>query len=281
MIRTKITAVVITALLSLFAASGQIIFQDTFNDSNAPVWGDINMDLSARQAGGALSSTYTGAASPPPLLQAPVILNGQLLMRIQNTTSGNTNGTLFVDLANDFGPSLVGQEWTLSYSQLITGTGIGAGWCGFSVGVNNPPNTPFANGFGFILGDTGGWAAWNGGTIVGQGTVNAAGGVAHKWYDLTATFDDVAGTVSVDYEDVVNGTINLGIFTTSFAGQSTRYVGLRNHRDALGYDPGPDGTWADMYVDNLQIEVIPEPATLGLFALVGGGLLWFRKRYAI
>ncbi|RKX45869.1 MAG: hypothetical protein DRP64_04065 [Verrucomicrobia bacterium] len=33
-------------------------------------------------------------------------------------------------------------------------------------------------------------------------------------------------------------------------------------------------TFADM-------TVIPEPATLGLFALVGGGMLWFRKRFSI
>ncbi len=31
----------------------------------------------------------------------------------------------------------------------------------------------------------------------------------------------------------------------------------------------------------LSLEVIPEPATIGMFAAMGGGLLWFRRRFTI
>jgi len=31
----------------------------------------------------------------------------------------------------------------------------------------------------------------------------------------------------------------------------------------------------------VSFEVIPEPATLGLFALLGGGMLWVRNRFMI
>ena len=41
-----------------------------------------------------------------------------------------------------------------------------------------------------------------------------------------------------------------------------------------------NGDWDTMtFVDN--VSVVPEPATLGLFGLLGGGLLWIRKRSAI
>jgi hypothetical protein len=33
------------------------------------------------------------------------------------------------------------------------------------------------------------------------------------------------------------------------------------------------------YFDDLTVTVIPEPATLGLVALLGGGMLWIRKRF--
>ena len=38
---------------------------------------------------------------------------------------------------------------------------------------------------------------------------------------------------------------------------------------------------AGVWVDDMQLTVIPEPATLGLFGLVGGGMIWVRKRFTI
>ena len=38
---------------------------------------------------------------------------------------------------------------------------------------------------------------------------------------------------------------------------------------------------AGVWVDDMDLTVIPEPATLGLFGLLGGGLLWTRKRFTI
>ena len=38
------------------------------------------------------------------------------------------------------------------------------------------------------------------------------------------------------------------------------------------YDAGNDWT---------EFNVIPEPATFGLVALLGGGMLWIRKRFTI
>lgn len=38
---------------------------------------------------------------------------------------------------------------------------------------------------------------------------------------------------------------------------------------------------AGVWIDDMQLTVIPEPATLGLFGILGGGLLWTRKRFSI
>lgn len=41
------------------------------------------------------------------------------------------------------------------------------------------------------------------------------------------------------------------------------------------------GSGNNFYVDNLQIEVIPEPATIGLFGLVGATGIFIRRKFAV
>ncbi len=251
----KSTSIVVAVLLASLTANAQIIFQDTFDDSTTPTWGQVNNDLVARQAGGTTSSTYSAwsDAGADPLTDS-VIFSQALLMRDINTV-----GDSYVDLNTDFGAFLSGQEWVLSYSQFRTGSGLGDGWSGIAVGVNNPSGTPFATGFGFFMSDLGHWAVFNGTTVVEEGLIgyNTAG----TWYNMVFTVDEAAGTVSVDFADAASGTINLGTFTTSFGAASGRFVGLRNHVNTL-----VAGTYADMYTENLQIEVIPSPE-IGLIAV--------------
>jgi len=251
--KITIGVIAVVALLGSLSANAQIIFQDTF-DGGGAAWGDLGFNLAARQAGGTTSSTYTltGGGTVP---GDSVVFNDAVLMRIHNTSGTAAGGLCLVDLDTDFGTTLTGQEWALSFSSLRTGTGIGAGWSGFSVGINNPPGTPFANGFGFILRGTGEWVAFNGSTDVGSGTITY--GAAHHWFDIIATFDEVTDTVSLDFIDDLGTRTNLGTFPTSFGVGSTRFVGFRNHADAVSPD-----TWVDMYVEDVQIEVlssIPPP----------------------
>ncbi len=250
----KLTAVAVVALLGSLSANAQILFQDTFDGGGAP-WGDLSFNLAARQAGGTTNSTYTltGDGEVP---GDSVIYNDAVLMRIHNTSNTDAGGSVaFVNLDTDFGPDLLNTTWTLSFSSVRTGSGIGAGWSGFSVGINNPPYTPFANGFGFILQGLGGWAAFNGEVQVGSGSIPY--GAAHHWYDIIATFDEGADTVSLDFIDDLDVSTNLGTFPTTFTNGTTRFVGFRNHVDGIAAE-----TWADMYIENLQIEVnssIPPP----------------------
>ncbi|RKX34512.1 MAG: hypothetical protein DRP64_20010, partial [Verrucomicrobia bacterium] len=40
---------------------------------------------------------------------------------------------------------------------------------------------------------------------------------------------------------------------------------------------------AGVWIDDVDVTItpIPEPATLGLFGLIGGSMLWIRKRFTI
>ena len=251
----QLTVVAIVALLASLSANAQIIFQDTFNAPNSS-WGDINNDLAARQAGGTTMSTYTLVNGGDPGTSS-IIFDNYLWMRIENIQGDN-----FVSLDTGFGPSLLHTTWTLSFSSFRGGSGVGHGWSGFSVGTNNPPGTPFANGFGLIIRGAGGWTAFNGGTIVGEGNLGFA--MAHNWYDITATFDEASNTVSVVMDHSTEGVVNLGTFPTSFGTAGTRFVGLRNFVDAIA-----DTTQVEMFTDNLQIEVhsVIPPPEIGLIAI--------------
>ncbi len=230
-----------------------IIFQDTF-DGSVVAWGVLNDNLAARQAGGTTNSTYAlstgGVVGGDAVIFSDATLDSDFLMaRVHNTSGIAASGIASVDVDTDFGPALVGQEWVLSFSQRRDGSGLGNGWSGFAVGVDNPPGTPYANGFGLIITGLGSWQAFNGTTLVGSGALGHA--AANRWYDITATFNEMADTVSVDYTAAISGTIHLGTFPTSFGSGSTRFVGLRNYVTSLA-----DGTWADMKTENLQIKVL-------------------------
>ena len=101
-------------------------------------------------------------------------------------------------------------------------------------------------------------------------------------YDFSINIDEVADTL--DYTmNMITGvdagnsysspsidisTINLG---------ADRKIGLEQYTQQAPGVPGFQ-TWL---IDDLTIDAIPEPATFGLFALMGGGLVWMRKRFTI
>ncbi len=259
----------LTAAVVAMAAGSQaaVIFSDDFTGGSGG-WGDLNLNLAARQAGGSVGSTYTAPAGGPPgsIVAAVHGFDDSIFMR--QTVAGSQS----FSLDQDFGAALSGQEWNLSFTSMRTGdpTVAWSGWNGFSVGSDSPAGAPFANGFGFIIGAHGNWSVFNGGAAVGSG--NVGGAIAHDVYDIEATMNEGTGLVAIDFSNGALGTVNLGSFSTSFAGGG-RYVDFRNHVDDM-----TGATYYDMLTDNIVIETIPEPATLGLFALIGGGMLWIRKR---
>ena len=265
----KLTSITIVALLISLSANAQIIFKDTFDTAAAAVWGDVNADLVTRQAGGTTNSSYT-TVNGGTVTTDSVLLSNQLLTRVAINAGGSTS----VSLDTDFGPNLLNTVWSLSFSTLRNGNGIGNGWSGFGVGVNSPAGAPFANGFGFIMTGLGGWQVFNGGTLVGNGNIGYAS--ANKWYDIKATIDEAADTVSIDFTDAANGTTNLGTFSTSaaFNNFDGRYVDFKNFVASMP----PAGTFADMWTENVQIEVLsvnspPEIGNVTLDVLPGTNAL--------
>jgi len=162
-----------------------------------------------------------------------------------------------------------------------------------------------ANHFGFTSGMT---AASDGNIVYGAGhtahyfgiwqNVTANGsGTADGTLDYTLSFDayqssTIAGgawlVATIQMLDGVGGYMeaSMGAIGTpsGLPADSWQPVELTFSADA-GFDgsqiqiflQGAGGT----YVDNVDLVAVPEPATLGLFGLLGGGMLWIRKRFTI
>ena len=64
----------------------------------------------------------------------------------------------------------------------------------------------------------------------------------------------------------------------SFTGDWAGDVSLNTGDRLIMVSGAADGSISDFAVDNLSYDIIPEPATFGLFALFGGGILLIRRR---
>jgi len=122
---------------------------------------------------------------------------------------------------------------------------------------------------------------------------------ADEWYHVSMLMGDIwewaYAEISLYYDDPANVFATKTIYS-DFAGtgwwstmsQLDWYVpstlasqggqlgiSIRNAGDIYLPDPGINGTW--MAVDNVSIEAIPEPATMGLVGIFGAGLLFARR----
>jgi len=258
----KLTAIAMVALLGSLAANATVVFNDTFTGTSGVLLSDLSVNnLVARQAGGTTSSTYTigGTANSSGALYGD-------LYSYQVMTSAAGGDHVTMDLDTDFGSSLAGNQWSISYielSQSDGGPGNWGGWAGLFIGSTRG----FGTELGVLFRPDGAWSVFNGFTELHAGAAGELVG-EDAISSVNVAFDEVANTVSVS-----QGTFDMGTYPMAFAGGS-RFVQFRTHWD------GGNGTSTtlDTLQDDVTITVIPEPATLGLFALVGGGMLWIRKR---
>jgi len=264
---TVVAMVAMVALLGSLAANATVVFNDTFAGTSGAAEGDINGDLAIRQALGTTSSSYTLGGTA----------NGALslyyyLYSYQTLTSPVGGDHVTMDLDTDFGSSLAGNQWSLSYRELQAQTT--AEWGGWSaVHVGNTRGLSAGAEFGAFFRPNGEWFITTEGGLIAAGAGTLLGATT---YDVEINFDEVANTVSVSQQihDDSLPAFDLGTYALNFAGGS-RYVQYRTHVD------GGTAALLQTLQDDIQIEVVPEPATLGLFALIGGGMLWIRKRMAI
>ncbi len=128
---------------------------------------------------------------------------------------------------------------------------------------------------------------------LGAGTLNLSGNGYFLAGNLIFGNQSVAGTVNMIGSSILhagvltylNGDVTSTINMTDSAwliinGDQTG-LGLENNR-IVASGAGESIAVAYNAVDNrTEYTVIPEPATMGLFALIGGGMLWIRKRFMI
>jgi hypothetical protein len=255
----------------LMQAPGEVVFLDTF-DRTAELYTDINANLVARQAGGTTGSSYTGTINGGggglTLGSNGNLGSDTLLLR----TDGPATSAEYtsVDLDTDFGSSLVDQQWTFSYRTRLQRAIGYSGYTGFAVG--NPADTTSGagNGVSFQIAPTGGWTLYSAGSLVGSGNLGEV--TYYNNYTVTGTFDEALGTAafSVYFETSMN-TVDTGSFAVSFADDG-RFFELRNHLNTTTADGVVDAVF-----DNLKIETIPEPATLGMMGIAAFGILMVRR----
>jgi len=240
----KVVAIALTALLGALSANAAVIFKDVFDGGEAGP-GDLNQNLVARQAGGTTSSTYTLNGT---LNASTEILSGVVLSKI-DIAAGNDFALL--DLDTDFGPSLAGHVWSISYDGDLINSGASGpegfgGWAGFFIGGTRG----FGADFGVIFRPDGAYSVFSGFTEIDLGT--GLSGVTEA-YSVKATFNETLNTVSLFHMSSGGGTNLLGTYPQVFAGGS-RYVQFRSHVDG-----GDEAMIIDSYLDNVMIETLPVP----------------------
>ncbi len=269
------------------------IFQDTF-DHGGTFTDDINENIPGRQAGGLLSSTYSefhGNGGNAWLLDdGPGFINGTDLLLLRTAPAQDSSDQIGVGLDTDFGTALAGTLYTVTYDCRQDNLG-GAStdmWQGFSFG-----DTPVTGGvldpnadFGIIFRQTGDWSVFLDGTmVIGSGLSDYGidtGIRPGTSFKATFQFDETVAspTVSGTIETAALGAVNLGTLALDALGLGTglenpgRFFELRAHQ---GNPVDAASSLSDWRIDDLQIDVVPEPASMVLLGLGGAALLRRRR----
>jgi len=257
--KSTLGVITVVALLAPLSANAVVVFEDTFDTVlQTEQWDDPSIDLAIRQTGGTTNSTYTLSMTTNntfrlgPVL-AGVGLNQPALLRRTPAGSGDT----ILNLDTDFGSSLAGKPWSLSYDgYLSVGNPPGiVGWVGFSVGDPSETGSAGLSVLGFQQGT---FQILNSNSLVG--TIHVGTSMANNKYNLIVDFDEGAQTVQLTFSNAVTNVTSQTFSTVGAWTNSSRFVQLK-HKTFAASTPGI----VDYYVDNLMIEsnYVQPPLVIG------------------
>ena len=110
--------------------------------------------------------------------------------------------------------------------------------------------------------------------IMGLGLDTQLDAYRSGWLNFELSVNLTTGQTNLTWDNLDNSdgaTYDLGTFDTSAYAFAPNEVGVHQRRVAV----------PTIGMDNLSVETIPEPATLGLLASVGTGLLFIRRKLMI
>ncbi len=270
---SRITARILGLLLcmGLGMAQAEVVFLDTFSFDGGGVEDDVNVNYAARQSGGALTSTYTKGQSASSFSQLSAnngLLNDALRQRVYE---GTVTRSAQVKTVTDFGASLAGKTWTVSYDGrlVLPGDKDVIGWAGFSCeSAASAPETPAAGDFAVILCTDGSYQVYTDGVCQTNATITGSDFLAQN-YHLETVFSEVFGVARVSFS--LGGTdYDLGAFRVDWDNRTSRKFEFRTQ---VASDATPLG-YFDSYVDDLTFSAVSNavPPEMGDVSLeVGPG----------
>jgi hypothetical protein len=256
---------------------------------------NLLVNQAARQVGSAVGVTYSDwsanilGATQTYLTQTEAYdTTGVLSMRaLIDGVGQNQIAASAVKIDNDLAPQLAGGIYSIYYAGLmidrlgnLTGNpGLESWYQGFSLGGSGTPPEPTnaSTDVGFAMSFNGAGLVYVDGVL--QYAAIVPGFALGSVYGVQIDVDESAGTASISVD--AGGTItDMGTYSASFeAGEATRNMLFNNRlftNPNLAQNPSWDA-WADAQVNNLSIQVIPEPATLSLLGMATLGLMAYRR----
>ena len=270
-----IGAALVATLMGSLSANAAVILSDDFTvtgGANA----DVNAEWDSRQTGTSISPYSTDASGG-------ATATAEIVNDFGNGGTAKVSGTLndvqAVGLIqNNWMTGLAGEEWEATFFATVQkDAAYDNGW--FGVGISSEvqgANSPFGE-FGAIHREGGNVSIFIDGAYITNVDTGWDPYTSLIHYNITA--DEVAGTMSLSYDAYDFALTHLGhvdvIDGASVLGGVNRGIDFRLHADtAVDADVA-------FLVDNLVVQTIPEPATLGLFAAFGGTALFIRRKFMI
>jgi hypothetical protein len=260
MFRLVLTLALAAGLAGMLRAQ-TVVFHDPFTFAPASPGGtssDPNLDLPARQSGGAVSSAYTkasiGHSGNNLFLQDDLPLFGPsdaLLLRTQRAAGASQ---VLADLDANFGSRLAGRTWEIDFDSYHArnNAAITDSWFAVSVGDDSTgiegPNHPSAD-FAILVRGDGRFTAWTD-NVPFSGTASPTE-LWGKLFHLKLVVEELKAVPDVTALLTVDGiTSALGSWPVTWDNTTQRRVELRAHQG------GGAGTGLmDARIDNLTFTV--------------------------